>query len=85
MSYCFKQARAEQRASYLRHVPGFRSGRFLTVEDAVILSRLQSLQAALDLDEDETSKLIIEANSHNQKKGKLCQPMFFNKIVSTNE
>ena len=53
----------------MRNVPGFRSGRFLTVEDAVILSRLQSLQAALHLDEDETSKLITETNNHNQKKG----------------
>ena len=53
----------------MRHVPGFRSGRFLTVEDAVILSRLQCMQSALSLDEEDTSKLITEVNSHNQKKG----------------
>ena len=60
----------------MRDVPGFRSGRFLTVEDATILSRLQSLKTALDLDEDGVSKLIIETNNHNKKKG-----MFFHMFL----
>ena len=68
-SHCFKQARGEQRKSYMQSVPGFCSGRFLTEEDAVILSRLQFMQAALDFDEDNASVLITETNSHNQKKG----------------
>ena len=70
MSNCFKQARGEQRKSYMRSVPGFCSGRFLTEEDAVILSRLQFMQSALDLDEDKASDLITETNIHNQKKGR---------------
>ena len=56
----------------MRDVPGFRSGRFLTVEDAIILSRLQSLKTALGFDDDGVSKLIMETNNHNKKKG-----MFF--------
>ena len=71
--HCFKQARGEQRKSYMQSVPGFCSGRFLTEEDAVILSRLQFMQAALDLDEDEATKLISETNAQNQKKGR-CFP-----------
>ena len=69
-SHCFKQARGEQRKKYKQSVPGFCSGRFLTEEDAVILSRLQFMQAALDLDKDEATKLISETNSQNQKKGR---------------
>ena len=42
----------------------------MTVEDAVILSRLHSLQAALDLSEDATTQLLIEANNHRREKGK---------------
>ena len=68
-SHCFKQARGEQRKKYMQSVPGFCSGRFLTEEDAVILSRLQFMQSALDWGADEASKLISETNSHNQKKG----------------
>ena len=69
-SHCFKQARGEQRKKYKQSVPGFCSGRFLTEEDAVILSRLQFMQTALDLDEDKASDLVTETNSHNQKKGR---------------
>ena len=69
--HCFKLARGRQRKSFMRHIPGFRSGRFLTVEDAVILRRLQSLKNALDMDEDSVTSLIIEANNHNKKKGML--------------
>ena len=71
-SHCFKQARGEQRKKYKQSVPGFCSGRFLTEEDAVILSRLQFMQAALGLDEDKASDLVTETNSHNQKKG-ICK------------
>ena len=60
----------------MRDVPGFRSGRFLTVEDAIILSRLQSLKTALGLDDDGVSKLIMETNNHNKKKG-----MFFHMFL----
>ena len=69
-SHCFKQARGEQRKKYKQSVPGFCSGRFLTEEDAVILSRLQFMQTALGLDEDKASDLVAETNSHNQKKGR---------------
>ena len=69
-SHCFKQARGAQRKSYMQSVPGFCSGRFLTEEDAVILSRLQFMQAALDLDADEATTLISETNAQNQKKGR---------------
>ena len=75
-SHCFKLARTEQRTSLMRDVPGFRSGRYLTVEDAIILSRPQSLKTALDLDEAGVSKLITETNNHNQKKG-----MFFHMLL----